>query len=86
MKPEMNILAEEQAGFRKGKITVQQIFNCRNLMEKLQKIGINHNIIGMIKALYNDSTSSVLQNNKQGNNFKTSVRGTTRMPTVTSTV
>ena len=28
------ILSDEQAGFRKGKSTVEQIFNCRILMER----------------------------------------------------
>ena len=34
------------------------------LWTALEQFGINHNIIEMIKALYNDSTSSVLLNNR----------------------
>ena len=30
-----HILSDEQAGFRKGRSTVEQIFNCRILMERL---------------------------------------------------
>ena len=43
------------------------------LWTALHKFRINYNIIEMINALYKDSTSSVLLNNNQGNNFKTSI-------------
>ena len=34
LKPEAKIIAEEQAGFRAGKSTTEQIFNLRILCEK----------------------------------------------------
>ena len=39
----------------------------------LHKFGINNEIIVMIKALYDNSTSVVLINNTQGNIFKTTI-------------
>ena len=46
------VLSEEQAGFRKGRSTTEQIFNCRNLIEKhleSQK-DLYHNFIDFKKA------------------------------------
>ena len=46
------MLSEEQAGFRKGRSTVEQVFNCRNIIEKhldSQK-DIYHNCIDFKKA------------------------------------
>ena len=81
------IISEEQAGFRKGKSTVEQIQNVRTLLVKhldsqtklfhnfidfrkafdgvyheglwstLQKCGIDHELITIIKALYNNNSS-----------------------------
>ena len=41
------VISEEQAGFRKGRSTTEQIFNYRNLIEKHLKSlkDINHNFI-----------------------------------------
>ena len=46
------ILAEEQAGFRAGRSTVEQIFNCRLIIEKhLQhQRELHHNFIDFKKA------------------------------------
>ena len=46
------ILAEEQAGFRKGRSTVEQIFNCRLLIEKYiqHQQSLFHNFIDFKKA------------------------------------
>ena len=46
------LLAEEQAGFRPGRSTIEQIFNCRLLIEKhLQhKRELHHNFIDFKKA------------------------------------
>ena len=47
------VLSEEQAGFRKGRSTTEQIFNCRNLIEKhleSQK-DLYHNFIDFKKLL-----------------------------------
>ena len=93
----------EQARFRKGRSTVEQITNVRTLKEKhlgsqtnlfhnfidfrkafdrvyheglwstLQKCGIDHELITMIKALYNNNSSSVLISNNIGNSFKSTV-------------
>ena len=45
-------LAEEQAGFRAGRSTVEQIFNCRLLIEKhlQQQKALFHNFIDFKKA------------------------------------
>ena len=46
------MLSEEQAGFRKGRSTVEQVFNCRNIIEKhldSQK-DLYHNCIDFKKA------------------------------------
>ena len=48
------ILSDEQAGFRKGRSTIEQIFNCRILMERhidSQK-DLYHNFIDFKKAFY----------------------------------
>ena len=46
------LLAEEQAGFRPGRSTVEQIFNCRVITEKqLQRQrDLFHNLIDFKKA------------------------------------
>uniref|UniRef100_A0A3B1JXQ2 ribonuclease H n=1 Tax=Astyanax mexicanus TaxID=7994 RepID=A0A3B1JXQ2_ASTMX len=46
------ILAEEQAGFRKGRSTVEQVFNCRVLIEKhiAHQKELYHNFIDFKKA------------------------------------
>ena len=46
------ILAEEQAGFRTGRSTVEQIFNCRVLTEKClqHQRALYHNFIDFRKA------------------------------------
>ena len=46
------VLSEEQSGFRKGRSTVEQVFNCRNIIEKhldSQK-DLYHNFIDFKKA------------------------------------
>ena len=60
-------LAEEQAGFRAGRSTVEQIFNCRILMEKhLQhQRDLFHNFIDFKKAfdrVWHDGLWQVLRN------------------------
>ena len=77
------MLSEEQSGFRKGRSTVEQVFNCRNIIEKhldhegmwsaVCKFGINNDTIMMIKSLYANSTSAVLLNNMAGPFFNTTV-------------
>ena len=94
----MQILSEEQAGFRKRRKTVEQVFNCRNLIDKhlnsqknlfhnfidfkkafdrvyndgiwyaMQKFGIHNEIIVMIKAIYDNSISDLI-NTTQGKLF-----------------
>ena len=60
------IISDEQAGFRKGKSTVEQIFNCRILMERhieSQK-DLYHNCIDFKKAfdsVWHDGLWSSLQ-------------------------
>ena len=46
------VLSEEQAGFRKGRSTVEQVFNCRNIIEKHldSKKYLYHNVIDFKKA------------------------------------
>lgn len=46
------LLAEEQAGFRRGKSTVQQVFNCRMITEKClqHQREVYHNFIDFKKA------------------------------------
>ncbi|GFR71232.1 endonuclease-reverse transcriptase [Elysia marginata] len=54
LKPKAEeILAEEQAGFRAGRSTVEQIFNCRILIEKhmQHQRDLFHNFIDFKKAL-----------------------------------
>ena len=97
------ILSEEQAGFRAGRSTIEQIFNIRILNEKclqhqkmlvhnfidfkkafdrvwhdglwqvMNEFNIDKNIIDVIKALYNKSSSAVLLNNQIGESFRTSI-------------
>ena len=47
------ILAEEQAGFRKSRSTIEQILNCRLLMEKHleNRKDVYHNFIDFKKAV-----------------------------------
>ena len=45
------VLSEEQAGFRKGRSTVEQVFNCRNIIENLDiQKDLYHNLIDFKKA------------------------------------
>ena len=46
------VLSEEQAGFRKGRSTVEQVFNCRNIIKKhlYSQNDIYHNFIDLKKA------------------------------------
>lgn len=97
------ILSEEQAGFRAKRSTVEQIFNCRILIEKhlqhqkdllhifidfkkafdrvwhdglwqvLRDFSIEEGLVQVIQALYEDSNSAVLLNNKLGHFFPTTV-------------
>ena len=97
------ILAEEQAGFRPKRSTMEQVFNLRLLVEKhlqhqrdlyhnfidfkkafdrvwheglwqiMTNFNFDTNLIEVIKALYKDSSSAVLQNNTRGDFFHTSV-------------
>ena len=53
---ELTSQAEEtfskHAGFRKGRSTTEQIFNCRNLIEKhLESQNLYHNFLDFKKAL-----------------------------------
>ena len=54
------VISEEQAGFRKGRSTTEQIFNYRNLIEKHLKSlkDINHNFIDYKRALGNQIWNS----------------------------
>ena len=47
-----HILSEEKAGFRRGRNTVEQIINCRMIIEKHLGVQINlfHNFIDFKKA------------------------------------
>lgn len=97
------LLSEEQAGFRRGRSTAEQIFNCRVLIEKhlehqkelhhnfidfrkafdrvrhdglwqvMRNFNIEEGLVQIIEALYRDSTSAVLLNNRIGEFFRTSV-------------
>ena len=90
MKPQAEkIIAEEQAGFRAGRSTTEQIFNLRILCEKhqkafdkvwhaalwatMKKYNISTNLIQVIKNLYNKATSAVLFNGTIGDWFRTTV-------------
>ena len=60
------ILSDEQAGFRKGRITVEQIFNCRILMVRhIESLNdLYHNVIDIKKAfdrVWHDGLWSSLQ-------------------------
>ena len=63
------VLLEEQTGFRKGRSTTEQIFNCRNLIEKHleNQNDLYHNFIDLKKAfdrVWHDGLWSTL--NKYG--------------------
>ena len=50
------LLEAEQAGFRTGRSTVEQIFNCKVIIEKhLHHRGVFHNIIDFKKAFEKES-------------------------------
>ena len=59
-------IAEEQAGFRTGRSTTEQIFNLRILCEKYN---ISTILIQVIKNLCNNATSAVLFNGSIGDWF-----------------
>ena len=63
--PVEEILSEEQAVFRKGRSTIEQVFNCRNIIEKHLDSQKNqfHNFIDFKKAfdrVYHDGLWSAL--------------------------
>ena len=98
-----SLLAEEQAGFRPGRSTVQQIFNLQVLAEKylhhqsdlhhnfidfkkafdhvwhqglwqvLRDYNFDENLVQVIEALYADSSSAVLLQNRTGVFFNNTV-------------
>ena len=78
LKPKVEkITAEEQAGFRAGRSTTEQIFNLRILCEKylttMKKYNISTNHIQVIKNLCYKASSAVLFNNSIGDWFRTTV-------------
>ena len=52
------LFSEEQAGFRKGRSTTEQIFNCRNIIEKHleRQKDLYHNFIYFKKLLIEFAT------------------------------
>ena len=59
--PVEEILSEEQVGFRKGRSTIEKVFNCRNIIEK--HLDLFHNFIDFKKAfdrIYHDGLWSAL--------------------------
>ena len=89
LKPQAEkIIAEEQAGFRAGRSTTEQIFNqhilCEKYLQHQQDLyhifihlkknnNINANLIRVIKNLYNRATGAVLFNSSTGNWSRTTV-------------
>ena len=76
------------AEFRPGRRTVEQIFNCRIMMENhlqhkkelfhrlkkhLRSFGIEEGLVQIMKSLYSSASSAVLLNNNISNYFRTTV-------------
>ena len=89
LKPQAEeIIAEEQAGFRAGRITTEQIFNLRIFIDfkkafdrvwhaalwaTMRKYNISANLVCTIEQLYDKATSAVQMNGSIGEWFRTTV-------------
>ena len=78
LKPQAEeIIAEEQAGFRAGRSTTEQIFNLRvwhaALWATMRKYNISANLVRTIEQLYDKATSAVQMNGNIGEWFRTTV-------------
>ena len=69
-------ISEEQAVFRAGRSTTEQIFNLRTLCEKYlqhQQNNISANLVRTIEQLYDKATPAVQMNGSIGEWFRTTV-------------
>ena len=89
LKPQTEkVIAEEQAGFRAGRSTSEQIFREKYLQHQqdlfdrvwhaalwatMKKYNISTNLIQVIKNLSNKATSAILFNSSIGDWFRTTV-------------